>query len=389
MHIEKKMVEWRQYLHQNPEIEFSGNLTSDFIAKKLDEFGIEVHRNIGKTGLVGVLKCGSNDRSIGLRADFDAIPVQEENVFEYRSQNAGMMHGCGHDGHTSMLLGAAYELSRSRDFDGTVYFIFQPAEEQGTGAPAMIADGLFTRWQIDSVYAMHNLPGLPLGHVETSPSSVMAAENHFKIEIKAAGGHAAMPHLGSDPIPVGAAIVTALQTIITRELSSIGEPAVLSVTNFETNGGANVIPTRVTLSGDMRCFTDEAQAKLQTTMERVIAGQCQSAGLEYCFEFSNCVLSTVNSEQEAAVAVRIAEKIVGAENVNGQCSPYCISEDFSFMQREAPSCYLLIGNGAKGHKGGVALHMPTYDFNDDLLPIGLKFWTALVKDQLASQTCFV
>ncbi|GLO60586.1 hydrolase [Vibrio sp. MACH09] len=383
MNLEEQLIEWRHYFHQHPEFGFEETVTSEYVAKTLESFGIEVHRNIGKTGLVGILKKGNSTKSIGLRADFDALKIQEENKVDYCSKTEGMMHGCGHDGHTAMLLGAAVQLAKEIDFDGTVYFIFQPAEEQGTGAKAMIEDGLFTRWNIDSVYAMHNLPGEEVGHFLISPNSVMASENHFKIEVFAGGGHAAMPHLGQDPIITACNIGVALQTIITRELDSIHQPAVLTVTNIETNGGANVIPTVVTLSGDTRCFTDETQEKIKHSMERVVAGQCSSAGLQYNFEFSNCVLSTVNNEEKSKIAARVAEGIVGKDKVNTNCKPYCISEDFSFMQREVPSCYMLVGNGKTGDKGGVALHLPNYDFNDELLMTGAQFWVELVRDQLA------
>ncbi|MGF1724855.1 amidohydrolase [Photobacterium nomapromontoriensis] len=383
INLPNNIIEWRQFLHTTPEIGFEETVTSDFIAQKLEAFGIEVHRNIGKTGMVGILKRGTSSHSIALRADFDAVPVQEQNDFAYASKNSGMMHGCGHDGHVSILLGAAYQLSQQDDFDGTVYFVFQPAEEQGTGAKAMIEDGLFTRWQMDSIYAMHNLPGLEVGNFLISPNSVMASENHFNIEILAAGGHAAMPHLGSDPVLVACNVVSTLQGIITRNLDAIHEPAVLSVTDIKTNGGANVIPTVVTLSGDTRCFSDETQEYIKNAMERVVSGVTAAAGLSYNYEFSNCVLSTVNNSDKSEIAVRVAKKVVGEAKVNDKCKPFCISEDFSFMQREVPSCYILVGNGATGEKGGVPLHLPHYDFNDDLLMIGVNFWVELVRDQLA------
>ncbi|WP_413110590.1 M20 aminoacylase family protein [Thaumasiovibrio sp. DFM-14] len=383
MNLPNDIVEWRHHLHSIPEIGFEETKTADFIAQKLEEFGIEVVRGIGKTGMVGILKRGTSTRSIALRADFDAIPVEEQNDFCYASKTSGMMHGCGHDGHTSMLLGAAYQLAHQDDFDGTVYFIFQPAEEQGTGAKAMIEDGLFSRWKIDAIYAMHNLPGLEVGRFLISPSSVMASENHFKIEVLATGGHAAMPHLGSDPVIAACNIVSALQTIITRNLDAIHEPAVLSVTDIKTNGGANVIPTVVTLSGDTRCFSDDTQEYIKGAMERVVSGITSAAGLDYNYAFSNCVLSTVNDAKTAQAAARVAKQLVGDKMVDDNCKPFCISEDFSFMQREVPSCYILVGNGLAEEKGGVALHLPHYDFNDDLLLIGAKYWVELVRDQLS------
>lgn len=380
--IEEKVVSWRHHLHKNPEFGFEEKMTSEFVAGKLEEFGVEVHRNIGNTGLVGVLKCGDSDRTIGLRADMDALKVTEENDFAHKSQIEGMMHACGHDGHTTMLLGAAHELAQTRDFDGTVYFIFQPGEEHGIGAKAMIKDGLFDRFKIDAIYAMHNLPGIPEGQFVTNPGSIMASESGFEIEIIATGGHAAMPHMGTDPIVVGAQIILALQTITSRNLSSIDEPAVISVTEFTSSGTTNVIPSSVTIKGDTRCFTDEALAKIEAAMERVAAGQCASAGVDYKFRFQNSFLSTINTPKETAIAVRVAKAVVGEENVDGERPPFTISEDFSFMQRKAPSCYILVGNGEEGSKGGTALHKPTYDFNDNILMTGIRFWTELVKDQL-------
>ncbi|QUS56561.1 M20 aminoacylase family protein [Pseudovibrio brasiliensis] len=380
--IEEQVIAWRHHLHQTPEFGFEEVKTSDFIARKLEEFGIEVHRKIGRTGLVGVLKCGESDRSIGLRADMDALKVTEENDFAYKSQTDGMMHACGHDGHTTMLLGAAHELATHRNFDGMVYFIFQPGEEHGVGAKAMIEDGLFDRFKIDAIYAMHNLPGVPEGHFVTNPGSIMASESSFEIEIIATGGHAAMPHMGTDPIVVGAQIVLALQTITSRNLSSIHEPAVISVTEFTTNGTTNVIPSSATIKGDTRCFTDEALAKIEAAIERVVAGQCVSAGVEYKYSFQNTFLSTINTPKETAVAVRVAKAIAGEGNVDGEAPPFTISEDFSFMQRKIPSCYVLVGNGQEGEKGGTALHKPFYDFNDNILMTGVRFWSELVSDQL-------
>lgn len=382
--IEEKVVAWRHHLHKNPEFGFEEKMTSDFVASKLEEFGVKVHRNIGNTGLVGELKFGDSERSIALRADMDALKVTELNEFDHASQIEGMMHACGHDGHTAMLLGAAHELAASKDFDGTVYFVFQPGEEHGIGAKAMIADGLFDRFKIDAIYAMHNLPGVPAGHFVTNPGSIMASESSFQIDILATGGHAAMPHMGTDPIVVGAQIIVALQTITSRNLSSIHEPAVISVTEFTTNGTTNVIPSSATIKGDTRCFTDEALAKIEAAIERVAAGQCVSAGVDYRYHFNNSFLSTINTPNETAVAVRVAKSIAGEENVDGETPPFTISEDFSFMQRKVPSCYILVGNGKEGEKGGTALHKPYYDFNDNILMTGVRFWTGLVKDQLSA-----
>ncbi|MDC5722008.1 M20 family metallopeptidase [Vibrio europaeus] len=382
MTVEKSAIEWRRHLHQYPEFGTEEFKTSEFVANNLEEFGLEVHRGIGGTGVVGILRQGTSERSIGLRADMDALRIKEENTFCHASKHEGAMHACGHDGHTAMLLGAACELAQSRNFDGTVYFIFQPDEERGTGAKAMIADGLFTRWNMDAIYAMHNLPGIPAGQFVTRPSSVMASESSFEITINATGGHAALPHMGTDPIVVGAQVVTALQTIVSRNLSAINETAVISVTNFETNGTVNVIPSQVTITGDTRSFTDEALHKIEKGIERVVAGQCMSAGVDYQYHFNNSFLSTINTAEETQHAIAAAEAVVGSDNVIGNCEPFTISEDFSFMLREVKGCYILVGNGV-GECGGTALHNPHYDFNDDILGTGMRYWQTLVEQQLA------
>ncbi|MGF1685105.1 M20 family metallopeptidase [Photobacterium japonica] len=382
MTIKQQVTEWRRHIHKHPEFGFEEVMTAEMVATKLEAFGgIEVHRNIGQTGVVGILKCGDSDRSIGLRADMDALHIHEKNTFCHASVHEGVMHACGHDGHTAMLLGAAHELARTRNFDGTVYFIFQPGEEHGVGAKAMIADGLFTRWKIDAVYAMHNLPGIEAGHFVTRPHSLMASESSFEIEVIATGGHAAMPHMGTDPIVVGAQIVTAIQTIVSRHLSAIDETAVISVTEFATNGTVNVIPSRVTIKGDTRSFTDQALHKIEKALERVAAGTCMAAGVDYTFSFNNSFLSTINTPEETAHAVRAAIAVAGEDKVNGSCQPFTISEDFSFMLREANGCYILVGNGV-GECGGTALHNPLYDFNDEILMSGVNFWQALVEQQL-------
>ena len=381
MTIVKEAIAWRHHIHQYPELSTKEFKTAEFVANKLEEFGLEVHRNIGGTGVVGILKNGTSERSIGLRADIDALQIHEQNSFSHVSKNDGVMHACGHDGHTAMLLGAAHILAENKSFDGTIYFIFQPDEERGTGAKAMIADGLFTRWHMDAVYGMHNIPGVAKGKFVTRPDALMASESSFKIVIKATGGHAALPHMGTDPIVVGAQVVTALQTIVSRNLSAIDETAVISVTNFETNGTVNVIPSIVTITGDTRSFTDSTLNKIEKAIERVVAGQCMSAGVDYDYEFNNSYLSTINTPKETVYAVEAAAKVVGAENVNGSCERYTISEDFSFMLREVDGCYILIGNG-EGECGGTALHNPLYDFNDDILSIGIDYWVTLVNDQL-------
>ncbi|WP_320823929.1 M20 aminoacylase family protein [Reinekea sp.] len=376
-----QMTTWRRQIHKFPECGFDLPLTADFIAEKLESFGIEVTRNIGQQGIVGVLRCGSGPSSIGLRADMDALLIHERNSFEHRSQHDGKMHACGHDGHSAMLLGAASYLAETKDFNGTVHFIFQPDEEHGEGAQAMIDDGLFERFRIDSIYGLHNMPGLPEGQFMVRPGSLMASESSFEILIDGVGGHAAMPHRGIDPIVVGSQIILALQTIVSRNLSAIEETAVVSATEFLTNGTINVIPSQVTIKGDCRCFTEASLAKIEASMERIVAGICQAAGAKYTFNFRNTFYPTVNSPRETEHAIRSAIAVLGESNVETNCLPLTISEDFSSMLRVKPGCYALLGNGTES-AGGCALHNPEYDFNDRILEYGARYWVQLVRDQL-------
>lgn len=376
-----QMTQWRQHIHRFPECGFEVDQTADFIATTLSEAGIEVVRGIGQTGLVGILQRGNGGASIGLRADMDALHIHEQNSFAHRSCHDGKMHACGHDGHSAMLLGAAVHLAQEGDFNGTVYFIFQPDEEHGQGAQAMIDDGLFERFSIDAVYGLHNLPGLAEGTLAVRPGSLMASESSFEIEINGIGGHAAMPHMGVDPIVAGSQVVMALQTLVSRNLSAIHETAVVSATEFITNGTVNVIPSQVVIKGDCRCFSEASLARLEQRMEAIVAGICQAAGAQYQFEFINTFYPTVNSAAETSAAINAAQQVLGAENVNGSCDPFTISEDFSSMLRVKPGCYVLLGNGVDS-VGGCALHNPNYDFNDRILPLGAQYWVQLVHNQL-------
>ncbi|ARR46797.1 amidohydrolase [Vibrio campbellii] len=377
----QNMMEWRQHLHRFPECGFDVDMTADFIANKLQSFGIEVVRNIGKTGLVGILRNGQSEASIGLRADMDALHVHEKNTFSYCSQHDGKMHACGHDGHSAMLLGAACYLAEYGEFDGTVYFIFQPDEEHGKGAQAMIDDGLFERFSIDEVYGIHNFPGLAEGKLMVRPGSLMASETSFEIVIKGVGGHAALPHQGVDPLVVGAQVILGLQTIVSRNLSAIHDSAVVSATEFITDGTVNVIPTTVTIKGDCRCFTERSLDTIRTRMEQIVAGLCQAAGADYTFEFINTFYPTINSHEQTAYAVSTAQQVLGINNVDGDCDPITISEDFSSMLRVKPGCYVLLGNGVDS-VGGCALHNPKYDFNDRILKFGTSYWIQLVRNRL-------
>ena len=382
--FEAQLIEWRHDLHRYPEFGFEENRTSDFIAEKLEGFGIDVVRNIGQTGLVGILKKGGGERSIGLRADMDALQINEANTFEYKSCNDGVMHACGHDGHSTMLLGAAKYMVDHGEFDGTVYFIFQPAEEHGKGALSMIDDGLFDHYRIDAIYGLHNMPGLAEGNFAVRAGAIMASESNFNIRVTGKGGHAALPHMGVDAMLTGAQVVVALQSIVSRNLSALEEPAVVSVTEFVTDGTVNVIPSQVTIKGDCRCFGDESLAKIQTAMERIVAGVCTSNGATYEFNFHTSFPSTINSETETQHAIRAALDVFDTSQVDQDCPPYTTSEDFANMLQVRPGCYGLLGNGGDAG-GGCALHNPKYDFNDRILMKGVNYWVKLVENQLSTK----
>ncbi len=373
------MLSWRHDIHQYPELAFEEHRTAKKVAELLQSWGIDVHTGIGSTGVVGVLKKGTTNRSIGLRADMDALKITEKNTFDYCSVHEGKMHACGHDGHTAMLLGAARHLAKQGTFDGTVVFIFQPAEEHGEGARAMIRDGLFERFPIDSVYAVHNFPSIATGTFSIRAGSVMAAEDNFKIMINGVGCHAAMPHLGKDPLVAGAEIVTAMQSLVSRKIDPM-EHAVVSFTEFLTNGTVNVVPEQVTIKGDTRSLTPEVQDRIEHTMERIVRGICAAHDVQVEFHYARNFVPTINTVTEAHIATRIAESVVGPERVIVDSRPVMTSEDFGYMLLEKPGAYVLLGNGEKG-VGGCSLHNPNYDFNDEILCTGADFWVALVESE--------
>jgi len=376
------MQAWRHDIHRHPELAFEEQRTAARVAQLLTEFGLEVHTGIGNTGVVGVLRKGNSERMLGMRADMDALRIHEQNSFDYRSLHDGKMHACGHDGHTAMLLGAAQYLASEGNFDGSAVFIFQPAEEHGEGARAMLADGLFERFPVDSVYAIHNFPSLETGKFAVRAGSIMAAEDNFEITVNAVGHHAAMPHLGKDAIVIGAQIVSAMQTLVSRTLDPL-DSAVVSFTEFVTNGTVNVVPGQVVLKGDTRSLTVAVQDHIETTMERIVAGICAAHGASYEFSYQRNFIPTVNSANEADISARVAASVVGAQNVVGDSRPAMTSEDFGYMLQARPGAYLLLGNGKEG-VGGCSLHNPAYDFNDAILCIGADFWVRLVEDQLAA-----
>jgi amidohydrolase len=380
--LHETMQAWRHDIHRHPELAFEEQRTSDIVAALLTEFGLEVHRDIGKTGVIGVLKRGDGNGAIGLRADMDALAIKEQNAFDHCSVHTGKMHACGHDGHTAMLLGAAKHLSANGQFSGTAVFIFQPAEEHGEGAKSMIADGLFERFPVDSVYAIHNFPSLQTGHFSVRPGSIMAAEDNFEIVVNGNGHHAAMPHLGKDAIIIASQVVTAMQSLVSRTVDPM-ENAVVSFTEFLTNGTVNVVPGQVTLKGDTRSLTTAVQAHIEETMERIVGGICAAHGATYEFCYRKNFVPTINTAEEAAIAAGVAASVVGERNVVGDSKAVMTSEDFGYMLQEKPGAYLLLGNGAEG-VGGCSLHNPEYDFNDEILSIGADFWVALVESQLAA-----
>jgi amidohydrolase len=376
----KEMINWRHEIHQSPELGFEEYQTSRKVAELLRSFKIDVYEGIGRTGIVGILKCGNSSKSIGLRADMDALGIQEKNTFLHKSLNDGQMHACGHDGHIVMLLGAAKKLASRQNFDGTVVFIFQPAEEHGRGALAMIQDGLFKKFPVDAIYGIHNMPSLETGHFALRPGPIMACEDNFEITIHGKGGHSALPHLTIDPIVVASEIVLALQTVVSRSLNPV-DNGVVSVTDFSVRATRNSIPEKVVLRGDTRSFTPEIQSHIETTMESISSGICVAHGAKHSFKYSHEFAATINSVNEAAIVAKVASEAFGSERVNTDCQPIMASEDFGFMLQHIPGCYILLGNGGEG-PGGCGLHSPHYDFNDDILEIGSDFWVYLVQSQL-------
>ena len=380
----------RRDIHSHPELCFKEVRTADIVAAKLTEWGIPMHRGMGTTGVVGIVHGrdgGASGRGIGLRADIDALPMQEFNTFPHASTQPGKMHACGHDGHTAMLLGAAQHLARHRDFDGTVYLIFQPAEEGGGGAREMIKDGLFKEFPMEAVFGMHNWPGGEVGQFAVSAGPVMASSNEFKITITGKGGHAAMPHTGIDPVPVACQMVQAFQTIISRNKKPV-DAGVISVTMIHAGEATNVVPDSCELQGMVRTFTIEVLDLIEQRMQQIAEHTCAAFGAQCSFEFVRNYPPTVNSAAEADFARSVMASIVGADRVLEQ-QPTMGAEDFSYMLQAKPGAYCFISNGdgdhrAMGHGGGpCTLHNPSYDFNDDLIPLGGTYWVELAHRWLA------
>jgi len=377
-----ELTAFRRDMHAHPELAFQEMRTSDRVAQQLTGWGIEVHRGLAKTGLVGVIrgrKAGA--RSVGLRADMDCLPMHETAARPYKSQNEGRMHACGHDGHTTMLLGAARYLAETRNFDGTAYVIFQPAEEHGGGGNVMVQEGLFQRFAMDQIYALHNWPGLPPGKIAVRAGAMLAATDEIRIEVTGRGGHAALPHLAVDPVVVAAHIITALQTIASRNVSPV-DAIVISVCSMQTSqvGAFNVIPNAVQLIGTVRTFRAATQELAERRIREIATGVAESLGATAKVEYLRGYPATVNTVREADFAAEVGERIFGRDNVVREFDPTMGGEDFSYMLQVRPGAYVLLGQG--GGESGCYLHNPSYDFNDDVIPLGAGYLAALAEAAL-------
>ena len=378
--LHNQLVEWRHDLHMNPQISFEEEYASNKVANLLKDFGIEVYQGIAKTGVVGVLKKGNSQKSIGIRADMDALPINEINNFSYKSKIDNRMHACGHDGHTTMLLGAAKYLAEKGNFEGTVYFIFQPDEENCLGAKTMIEDGLFTKFSIDEVYGMHNIPGMKVGSFGTRKGAITTSENLFEISFEGIGGHAALPHMGKDTITIGSQIISSLQTIVSRKLNPI-EPGVVSVTEFITDGKKNILPGKGLIKGDARALSEDSNKIIENNMRLIVKGICESHQISYDVKYKTTCPMTFNETKQAESATQAAINLFGEKNSNGSIDPRQFSEDFSILSDVKPGCFVLMGNGTKGSNGR-PLHAADYDFNDELLVLGSSYWVELAEQQL-------
>lgn len=373
----------RKDLHSHPELGYEEHRTSEIVAGYLERLGLSVTRGIGKTGVVATLRVGSSSHAIGLRADMDALPIEELNSFDHRSRHPGKMHACGHDGHTTMLLGAADILSKTRNFDGTVHFIFQPAEEMGGGGNAMIQDGLLDRFPMDHAFALHNWPGLDVGKMQLREGAVMAGADTFEIVIEGCGGHAAMPHQATDVIVAGSALIQSLQTLVSRKIDP-QDAAVVSVTKFNAGHAKNVLPDRAALAGTVRMFRPEVREVLRSGLREICTGIETAFGVQIKLKYEDGYPPTINAEEPVRLARRVAQDVLGDTNVVSNLPPSMGSEDFAFIANPVPGCYAWLGNGPT--EGGCLLHNPQYDFNDEVIALGVTYWVRLVESLLAVRT---
>ncbi|MDG2065543.1 MAG: M20 family metallopeptidase [SAR324 cluster bacterium] len=378
--LHDEMTEWRRDIHQHPELKFEENRTSDLVAAKLEEFGIEIHRGLAKTGVVGTIRNGDGP-SIGLRADMDALPLEEKNTFKHASSNPGKMHACGHDGHTAMLLGAAKHLAASKNFKGTVNLIFQPAEEGGGGGELMIKEGLFEMFPVDSVYGLHNWPGMPAGTFGVGSGPFMAAADMFDLTINGRGGHAALPDQCIDPIVVASQVVSALQTITSRNTHPV-DSVVISVTQIHAGDAYNVIPDSVRMHGTVRTFQTETRDKIPSSMLRVAEGVSAAYGATCELNYMSGYPATINSVPETEISAKAVVDLLGEDKIIRNPTPCMGAEDFSYMLEARPGCYVWLGIGPGKGEAGCMLHSSRYDFNDDVLTTGASYWVKLVENEL-------
>jgi amidohydrolase len=371
-----ELTEWRRDIHAHPELCYQENRTADLVAKRLQSFGIEVTRGIAKTGVVGTLKAGTGNRAIGLRADMDALPLHEKNQFSHRSRHDGKMHACGHDGHTTILLGAARYLAKTRNFDGTVYFIFQPAEEGGGGGKMMVEEGLFERFPVEAVYGLHNAARHPVGKFFTRPGPVMAASASFDLQVTGRGSHAARPESGHDAVVAAAHVVTALQSVVSRTISPF-DSAVVSVTQIHGGDAYNIIPEEVLIRGNCRAYRKEVMDRMEANIRRVAENTAAAHGASAHLDFRRAYPPLINHARETEIACDAAALVVGDTNVDRNGTPRMASEDFSYMLEARPGAFIFLGNG--DGEGTCDVHNPRYDFNDEILPVGASYFARLIE----------
>ena len=379
--LHEDMVSWRHHIHKHPELSFKEELTSDYIAAVLEANDIEMHRGLAVTGIVATVHGKNEGRVIGLRADMDALPIQEKNDFSHKSVHDGKMHACGHDGHSTMLLGAAVHLKENNNFSGTVHFIFQPAEEGGGGGRVMVEEGIFEKFPCEAVYGMHNWPGMAEGQFAVHDAAVMAANETLKISIKGKGGHAAMPDQCVDPVVIGAQIITALQSVVSRNVAPL-DSAVVSITMVDAGFVSNVIPNDMNLTGSLRYFSTDVGNEVKAKIKKIVEGISRSMGATATFSSTPNYPATVNTPKHAELCATAAAEVVGSNNVLRNEKPSMGSEDFSFLLNASEGAYIWIGNGLvpeDGPEGGCMLHNTEYDFNDEILPLGSSYWVQLVQ----------
>ena len=379
--LHEDMVTWRHHIHKHPELSFKEDLTSDYIAAVLEANDIEMHRGLAVTGIVATIHGKKEGRVIGLRADMDALPIQEKNDFSHKSVHDGKMHACGHDGHSTMLLGAAVHLKENNNFSGTVHFIFQPAEEGGGGGRVMVEEGIFKKVPCEAVYGMHNWPGMAEGQFAVHDTAVMAANETLKISIKGKGGHAAMPDQCVDPVVIGAQIITALQSVVSRNVAPL-DSAVVSITMLDAGFVSNVIPNDMNLTGSLRYFSTNVGNEVKAKIKKIVEGISHSMGATATFSSTPNYPATVNTPKHAELCANAAAEVVGSSNVLRNEKPSMGSEDFSFLLNASEGAYIWIGNGLvpeDGPEGGCMLHNTEYDFNDEILPLGSSYWVQLVQ----------